>query len=136
MVYGKTVKKNEKDEVFIRDGWYTPCDCEPGEVPDLYIKSDKMKLTRDLVVTGPFHLVITDVPTPLGLPFGIFPKPSRQNSGIIVPAYGEERRTTRTPSRARRSTALAITGATLRGLRRPSTRQIQSCCRFISTDRS
>ena len=92
MVYGKTVKKNEKDEVFIRDGWYTPCDCEPGEIPDLYIKSDKMKLTRGLVVTGPFHLVITDVPTPLGLPFGIFPKPQRQNSGIIVPAYGEERR--------------------------------------------
>lgn len=92
MVFGKTVKKNEKDEVFLKDGWYTPCDCEPGEVPDLYIKSDKMKLTRDLVVTGPFHLVITDVPTPLGLPFGIFPKPSKQNSGIIVPAYGEERR--------------------------------------------
>ena len=92
MVYGKTVKKNEKDEIFLKDGWYTPCDCEPGEVPDLYIKSNKMKLTRDLVVTGPFHLVITDVPTPLGLPFGIFPKPRKQNSGIIVPAYGEERR--------------------------------------------
>jgi hypothetical protein len=36
--------------------------------------------------------VIADVPTPLGLPFGIFPMPSKQNSGIIPPQYGEERR--------------------------------------------
>ncbi len=92
LVYGKTVKKNEKNEVFIKDGWYTTCECEPGEKPDLYIKSSKLKLIpKDKVIAGPFHLVIADVPTPLGLPFGLFPMPRRQNSGIIVPAYGEER---------------------------------------------
>ncbi len=92
-VYGEVVKKNEKNEVFINRGWYTPCDCEPGEVPDLYIKSRQMKVVpNNLVATGPFNLVIVDVPTPLGLPFGIFPMPSKQNSGIIPPQYGEERR--------------------------------------------
>ena len=92
-VYGETVKKNEKNEVFINRGWYTPCDCEPGEVPDLYIRSRQMKVVpNNLVATGPFNLVIADVPTPLGLPFGIFPMPSKQNSGIIAPQYGEERR--------------------------------------------
>ena len=92
-VYGETVKKNEKNEVFINRGWYTPCDCEPGEIPDLYIKSRKMKVVpNNLVATGPFNLVIADVPTPLGLPFGIFPMPSKQNSGIIPPRYGDERR--------------------------------------------
>ena len=92
-VYGETVKKNEKNEVFINRGWYTPCDCEPGEVPDLYIRSRQMKVVpNNLVATGPFNLVIADVPTPLGLPFGIFPMPSKQNSGIIPPQYGEERR--------------------------------------------
>ena len=92
-VYGEVVKKNEDNEVFINRGWYTPCDCEPGEIPDLYIKSRKMKVVpNNLVATGPFNLVIADVPTPLGLPFGIFPMPSKQNSGIIPPRYGEERR--------------------------------------------
>ena len=92
-VYGEVVKKNEKNEVFINRGWYTPCDCEPGEIPDLYIKSRKMKVVpNNLVATGPFNLVIADVPTPLGLPFGIFPMPNKQNSGIIPPRYGEERR--------------------------------------------
>lgn len=92
-VYGQKVKKNENDEVFISRGWYTPCDCEPGETPDLYIKSRKLKVVPgELVVSGPFNLVITDIPTPLGLPFGIFPMPRRQNSGIIIPTYGEERR--------------------------------------------
>lgn len=92
-VYGETVKKNEFDEVFINKGWYTTCDCEPGEVPDFYIKSRKMKVVPgNLVVSGPFNIVIADVPTPLGLPFGIFPMPRRQNSGIIVPTYGEEQR--------------------------------------------
>ena len=92
-VYGEVVKKNEKNEVFINRGWYTPCDCEPGEIPDLYIRSRQMKVVpNNLVATGPFNLVIADVPTPLGLPFGIFPMPSKQNSGIIPPQYGEERR--------------------------------------------
>ena len=92
-VYGETVKKNERNEVFIQKGWYTPCDCEPGETPDLYIKSRQMKVVpNNLVATGPFNLVIAEVPTPLGLPFGIFPMPNRQNSGIIPPQYGEERR--------------------------------------------
>ncbi|WPP53389.1 putative LPS assembly protein LptD [Catalinimonas niigatensis] len=92
-VYGQTVKKNENDEVFISKGWYTTCDCEPGETPDFYIKSRKLKVVPgELVVSGPFNVVLTDIPLPLGLPFGIFPMPSRQNSGIIVPAYGEERR--------------------------------------------
>ncbi len=92
-VYGEKVKKNEFDEVFINKGWYTTCDCEPGDVPDFYIRSRKMKVVPgNLVVSGPFNVVIADIPTPLGLPFGIFPMPRRQNSGILVPTYGEERR--------------------------------------------
>lgn len=92
-VFGQQVKKNENDEVFISKGWYTTCDCEPGETPDFYIKSRKLKVVPgQLVVSGPFNIVLTEIPTPLGLPFGIFPMPRRQNSGIIVPTYGEERR--------------------------------------------
>ncbi|MEO0334125.1 MAG: putative LPS assembly protein LptD, partial [Bacteroidota bacterium] len=92
-VYGETVKKNELDEVFINQGWYTTCDCEPGEIPDFYIQSKRLKVVPgNLVVSGPFNVVITDIPTPLGLPFGIFPMPREQNSGIIIPQYGEEQR--------------------------------------------
>ena len=92
-VYGETVKKNARDEVFINKGWYTTCDCEPGEIPDFYIQSKRLKVVPgNLVVSGPFNVVITDIPTPLGLPFGIFPMPREQNSGIIIPQYGEEQR--------------------------------------------
>ncbi|MEQ9442420.1 MAG: putative LPS assembly protein LptD [Cyclobacteriaceae bacterium] len=92
-VYGETVKKNERDEVFIDKGWYTTCECEPGEIPDFYIQSKRLKVVPgNLVVSGPFNIVITDIPTPLGLPFGIFPMPRKQNSGIIIPQYGEEQR--------------------------------------------
>jgi len=68
-VFGESVKKNENNEVFIQKGWYTPCDCEPGETPDFYIKSKKLKVVPgELIVSGPFNMVITDIPTPLGLP--------------------------------------------------------------------
>ncbi|NJM93419.1 MAG: hypothetical protein HC842_01060 [Cytophagales bacterium] len=42
-------------------------------------------------MTGPFNLNFSDVPTPLGFLFGIFPMPRRARSGVIFPKYGEER---------------------------------------------
>jgi len=87
---GEQVKRNAAGEAFIKKARYTTCNLE---TPHFHIQSDKIKLVpNDKVITGPFNLHVNNVPTPLGLPFGMFPVPKKRASGIIVPTYGEERR--------------------------------------------
>jgi hypothetical protein len=88
-VAGTRVKKDENNELCIRDGHYTTCDLAH---PHFRIVAKKIKVTKNQnVVAGPFYLEIGDVPTPLGFAFGIFPKPQQKTSGIIIPEYGEAR---------------------------------------------
>jgi hypothetical protein len=90
-VQGSQVKKDPEDNLYIRDAIYTTCDLKH---PHFHISARKIKIVHNKqVVTGPFNLVIADIPTPLGFAFGLFPliknKPNG-TSGIIVPTYGEE----------------------------------------------
>lgn len=86
-IHGEKVKKNEADEYYISQARYTTCN---HEHPHFYINSKKIKMIPDdKIVTGPFNLVVSDIPTPLGFAFGIFPIPDKQTSGIIIPIYGE-----------------------------------------------
>lgn len=87
-MHGEKVKKNEKNEMFIRGAKYTTCD---HAYPHFYIKSSKLKvIPNNKVVSGPFNLYFGEIPTPIGFPFGMFPQPKEKASGIIFPAYGEE----------------------------------------------
>lgn len=87
-IHGERVKKNAKDELFISAAKYTTCNLEH---PHFYISAKKLKLIPDdKIVAGPFNLVVNDIPTPLGFPFGIFPSPRKRASGVIIPTYGEE----------------------------------------------
>jgi len=53
---GGEVKKNEKDELFASDAYYTTCD---HEHPHFQIKANKIKVIPDkVIVTGPANLVI------------------------------------------------------------------------------
>lgn len=80
-------KKQSNDEVHLRDGKYTTCDLED---PHYYFHLSKaIMIPDDKIVSGPVNLVIADVPTPLGLPFGFFPNKKRESKGIIIPTYGE-----------------------------------------------
>lgn len=89
-LHGETVLKNERDEILSVDNSYTTCNLAH---PHFRIRSSKTKaIPDDKIVSGPFHLEILDVPTPLGLPFGMFPAPKKSASGIIMPTYGEEAR--------------------------------------------
>ncbi|WP_152560020.1 putative LPS assembly protein LptD [Hymenobacter sp. IS2118] len=69
-------------------GRYTTCNLEH---PHFYIQAKNMKvIPGDKVVTGPFNLVIGDVPTPLGFLFGFFPTPTKsRGSGVIIPTFGQ-----------------------------------------------
>lgn len=87
-LHGDKVKKNEKDEFFVKNGKYTTCNLP--EHPHFYINASKIKvIPKDKIVSGPANLVIEDIPTPLAVPFGIFPNTTTRSSGVIFPTYGE-----------------------------------------------
>jgi hypothetical protein len=88
-LHGKAVYKNEKNELFSLNNGYTTCDLAH---PHFRIISTKAKaIPGDKMVSGPFYMEFNDVPTPIGFLFGIFPSQKKSSSGIIIPAYGEER---------------------------------------------
>ena len=90
-VRGDRVKKDTEGNMYIKGSIYTTCTLEH---PHYYINAPKIKLVdKKSVVSGLFNLVISDVPLPIGLPFGFFPFPKKKEngtSGIIFPSYGEE----------------------------------------------
>jgi len=87
-MHAESVKRNEYDEWYGRKGKYTTCDLEH---PHYYMSAKKMKMVPDkVIVTGPANMVISDIPTPLYVPFGMFPVNKERKSGIIFPQYGGE----------------------------------------------
>lgn len=89
-LHSDVVYKNKKNELFSIDNSYTTCNLEH---PHYRIRAKKTKaIPGDKVVAGPANLEINDVPTPLWLPFGMFPSKQESASGILVPSYGEESR--------------------------------------------
>lgn len=89
LLRGETVKKGADGSIYLSNGFYTTCDLVE---PHWHISSNKIKSIRgEKVVSGPFNFYFNNIPTPLGLPFGIIPdQPEEKNSGIIFPSYGEE----------------------------------------------
>lgn len=87
-VHAEVIKKNEINEIYGRNGRYTTCNLEH---PHFFINASKIKvIPGEKVVTGPFNLVIGDIPTPLGFLFGYFPSPSSTRaSGLIIPTFGQ-----------------------------------------------
>ncbi|MEX2591465.1 MAG: putative LPS assembly protein LptD [Anditalea sp.] len=89
LLRGETVKKGEDGSIYLSDAFYTTCDLVE---PHWHISSNKIKSIKGgKIVSGPFNFYFNNIPTPLGLPFGIIPdQPEEKSSGIIVPSYGEE----------------------------------------------
>jgi hypothetical protein len=90
-VQGKTVKKDEEENLYIRNAIYTTCNLSH---PHFHIKANKIKVVgKKEIISGPFHFELNDIPLPIGLPFGFFPYSQPREagkSGIIIPTYGEE----------------------------------------------
>lgn len=82
-------KKNQYDEGFFKKGIYSTCNLEH---PHFGIHITKGIATDKQIVTGPAYLVIEDIPLPLGVPFGFFPKPNRRSGGLLFPTFGEDTR--------------------------------------------
>lgn len=85
-VKGKTVKRMPNEVIYIEDGQFCPCKDRDAKT---YILAKKIKIIpEDKVVTGPANMRIGSIPTPLVLPFGIFPNSEGASSGLIIPKYG------------------------------------------------
>lgn len=86
----KAVKRNENEEWFGFKNKYTTCNLEH---PHYYFSSKRVKMVPNkVIVTGPANLVIGDIPTPIYIPFGIFPVKQGRRSGLIFPQFGEDAR--------------------------------------------
>jgi hypothetical protein len=87
IIHGDLVKKLPNNESFVQRARFTTCDLEH---PHFHIVARRAKvIPNDKIVTGGAMIFLNDVPTPLALPFGLFPNSSEKNSGILVPSYGE-----------------------------------------------
>ena len=85
-LHGDKVKKLNDSVMCLNSGMFTTCN---HAEPHFAIKFTKSKLlTNDKIVTGPAYLSISDVPTPLVLPFAFFPFTKGRSSGVIIPSYG------------------------------------------------
>lgn len=87
-IHGQAVKKDTNNIMSIRKMKCIPCEFEDARI---YFRASKAKvIPGDKIVTGPLFLEVSDIPTPLGLPFGFFPnvKIESSKSGILMPSYG------------------------------------------------
>lgn len=86
-LHGEKIKKLDDDRINIANGKYTTCDLKHPHYEFRYAKAQLIPGNK--IVSGPAYMVIEGVPTPLFIPFGMFPDKSGQRSGLIIPAFGE-----------------------------------------------
>ncbi|MBK7692226.1 MAG: LPS-assembly protein LptD [Bacteroidetes bacterium] len=79
------VKRNNDNSINGYGNIYTTCS---DAKPHFGIAAKKIKIIPNKVaVSGPANLVIEEIPTPLYLPFGLFPLKQGQRSGFKLPTY-------------------------------------------------
>ena len=87
-IHGQAVKKDTNNIMSIRKMRCIPCEFEDARI---YFRASKAKIIpNDKIVTGALFLEVSNIPTPLGLPFGFFPNVNvnASKAGILMPSYG------------------------------------------------
>lgn len=84
-VFSQQVKRNPDQSIF---GWknvYTTCALD---TPHFGIRASRIKIVPNKVIaSASANIIIEQVPTPVFLPFGLFPITQRQRSGFQLPTY-------------------------------------------------
>ena len=71
--------------MLLKNGRYTTCPCQKDEEPEFYLNMSRVKIIPDkVIVAGPSNLVLKGIPTPLFIPFGIFPR-TIHNILVVLP---------------------------------------------------
>ncbi len=86
-LHGEKIKKMPDNTAFIQGGRFTTCELDHPHYAFRFRKSKV--IPGDKIITGPAYFEVAGVPTPLLVPFGLFPNQSGKQSGIIIPSYGE-----------------------------------------------
>jgi LptD protein len=79
-------KRLPNGEVHSKGGMLTTCDRPHPHYH--FAVSRMMVIPDDKIVTGPAIMKFGKVPTPLVIPFGLFPNHHNGSAGILVPTYG------------------------------------------------
>ncbi len=84
-IKSERIKRNKDKSIYGLHNIYTTCNLEH---PHFGIAAKKVKIIPNKVaVSGSANLVVEDIPTPLYLPFGLFPLKKGQRSGFKLPTY-------------------------------------------------
>lgn len=84
-IKSEKIKRNKDQSIYGLNNIYTTCNLEH---PHFGISAKKVKIIPNKVaVSGSANLVVEDIPTPLYLPFGLFPLKKGQRSGFKLPTY-------------------------------------------------
>lgn len=84
-IHSEQTKKGPDNSIFGFKNGYTTCNLD---TPHFSFRARKIKVIPDkLVISGPANLEIEGIPTPLFIPFAIFPITQGQRSGILPPQY-------------------------------------------------
>lgn len=87
-MHSEQIKRNPDQVIFGSRSVYTTCALD---TPHFGIVAQKIKVVPGkLIVSGPADIFIEGVPTPLFLPFAIFPISEKQKSGFVIPTYSVE----------------------------------------------
>ena len=87
-VFSEQVKRSPDQSIFGLHSVYTTCALD---TPHFGINARKIKVIPGrVIVSGPANLAIEGIPTPIWLPFGLFPVSDKQKSGFILPTYTVE----------------------------------------------
>ncbi len=84
-IHSEQIKRNSDQSLYGSHSVYTTCALD---TPHFGIVATKIRIVPNkVVVSGPANINILGVPTPIVLPFALFPISQRQKSGFILPTY-------------------------------------------------
>ena len=84
-VTSQQIKRNTDESIYGLHNVYTTCALD---TPHFGIVAKKIKVVPERVIAaGPANLFIEGVPTPIFLPFALFPISQKQRSGFLLPTY-------------------------------------------------
>ena len=82
------IKRNPDQSIFGYKNTYTTCALD---TPHFAIVANKVKvIPGKIIAAGSANIYIEGIPTPLFLPFALFPINEKQKSGFLLPAYSIE----------------------------------------------
>lgn len=85
-VHARLSKRHANGEVHSRGGMLTTCD---RPKPHYHFQVSRMIVKPDdKIIAGPAYMKFRKVPTPLAIPFGLFPNKKGGSSGVLVPVWG------------------------------------------------